>query len=147
MKRRHWLLAAGSLALSLPRWLIAGAPRSCCDNCGCACSPQKVCRMICETKKVPKTTYTFQHEDVCIPGPSERVRCADGAAAGTEECGEPYNKKRNWLWFPQCAEVKTRTKLVKTVTEKEEIAPRWVVEYLCPSCCRTAGHTVPPAPQ
>lgn len=100
--------------------------------------------MVCETKKVPKTTYSYQHEDFCIPGPSERTRCQNGSA-GNENCGdEPYNKKRNWLWFPQCADVKTRTKLIKTVTEKEEVVPKWVVEYLCTDC--RSAVAVPPAP-
>ncbi|MDP1797830.1 MAG: hypothetical protein Q8K78_10125 [Planctomycetaceae bacterium] len=144
MRRRQWFVVAISTALAFPKWLIAGSHRSHCEGCGCACAPQKVCRMVCETKKVPRTTYSGQQEDFCIPGPSERVRCPDGSA-GRESCGdEPYNKKRNWLWFPQCAEVKTRTKLVKTVTEKEEVTVRWVVEYLCPDC--RSAHAVPPTP-
>lgn len=144
MLRRQWLMIAGAIAWGFPRWLLAGTTKSGCDRCGCACAPRKVCRMVCETKKVPKTTYSGQQEDFCVPGPSDRVRCKDGSTSGEHCNDEPYNKKRNWLWYPQCAEVKTRTKLVKTVTEKEEVTVKWVVEYLCPDC--QSACAVPPTP-
>ncbi|MDZ4683905.1 MAG: hypothetical protein SH850_02375 [Planctomycetaceae bacterium] len=129
MNRMHRGLMALGLCI-IPLVLLAGTDRSHCERCGCACAPQKVCRLVCETKKVPKTTYSCQCEDFCVPGPSERVKCDDGAPCSPDA----DHHKRGWLWFPKCAEVKTRTKLVKTVTEQDKVTQKWVIEYLCPTC-------------
>ena len=101
--------------------------QDCCDHCGCNCHVQKVCRLKCETKKVPKTTYTCECEDFCIPGVSKKCGCT----CECDECGHEHCKPN---WVPQCAKVHTRTKLIKKVTEKEEKAYKWVVEYVCDQC-------------
>lgn len=108
-----------------------------CQKCGCTCAPQRVCHVVCETKQTPQTKYSAVSEEFCVPGPSDRV----ARPADCDERGGLFGKSKTaWEWLPRCAEVRTRTKLVKTVTEKEEKAYRWVVEDLCPQCvaeCQT----------
>src|SRR5437762_1480449 len=98
-----------------------------CDRCGCQCNTHAVCRLKCETKKVPKITYSCECEDFCIPGVSKKC----GYVSETDECGCEHCKPN---WVPQCARVHTRTKLFKHVTEKEEKTYKWVVEYVCDRC-------------
>src|SRR5688500_7438152 len=42
-----------------------------CDHCGHAGACQKVCRLVCETKKVEVTCWGCKCEDFCVPGPSK----------------------------------------------------------------------------
>jgi hypothetical protein len=93
-----------------------------CDHCGCQSGCRKVCRLVCETKKVPKVTYSCECEDFCVPGPSNHCVVCD-------ECG---NKKH--VYTPTCAEVRTRTKLVKHETMEEVPTHKWVVETVCDRC-------------
>lgn len=138
--RVRGLLASVSLAavLSLPIMAFAA---NCCGWCGCECVPQRYCRVVCEIKKVPKVTYSYEQEDFCVPGPSEKVNChfETVPAHFRPNC---TREKRVWDWLPGCAEVKTRTRLVKKVVEKEEKTYKWVVDYVCGDCAQQ-GH--PPA--
>lgn len=93
-----------------------------CAHCGCNCCCQKVCRVVCTTKKVPKTTYTCECEDFCVPGKSEHCVTRD-------ECG-----KKKHVYTPTCAYVRTKKKLVKHETNQEVPTYKWVVEYLCDNC-------------
>jgi len=93
-----------------------------CQHCGCAAECQKTCRLICETKKVPKLTYTCECEEFCVPGPS--TRCV--------ECDDCGNKK--YTYTPTCAGVRTRKKVVKHETTEEQPSYRWVVEDVCGAC-------------
>src|SRR5262245_16937044 len=95
-----------------------------CSSCGRECCPRKVCVLKCETKKVPQTVYTFECEDICVPGRSKKC----GETCDIDECGSE-KKKTNWI--PQCAEVVTRKKLVKKTIEKEETVYKWAVESVC----------------
>src|ERR1051325_4142362 len=117
------------VALAIVAVLSATAKaQDCCDHCGCNCNVHAVCRLKCETKKVPKVTYTCECEDFCVPGPSKKCGCTcETDCCGCEHC------KTNWI--PQCAKVHTRTKLIKHTEMKEEKTYKWVVEYVCGSCC------------
>jgi len=123
MKYAPYAFATLVVALSTA-WTIA---QECCVTCGCATCIRKVCHVKCEIKKVPHTEYCCECEDFCVPGPSKK--CGKECTVdchGCEKC------KTNWI--PQCAEVYTRHKLKKTVTEKEEKTYKWVVETLCEGC-------------
>jgi hypothetical protein len=106
---------------------ITWAGEACCDHCGCQTACRKVCRLKCETKKVPKTTYSAECEDICIPGRSEPCPCGQ-----TLSGVNPKDRKAHWL--PRCGELFSRTKLVKTTKEVEEVQYKWVVETVCPQC-------------
>jgi hypothetical protein len=98
-----------------------------CDRCGCESNCCKTCRLICETKKVPKITYDCICEDFCVPGPSDHCVVCD-------ECG-----KKKHVYTPTCAKVKTRKVLVKKETFTEVPSYRWVVENCCGACANQAA--------
>jgi hypothetical protein len=128
MKTLLYLFATFVIALSTALTIA----QECCITCGCPTCVRKVCHVKCEIKKVPVTEYSCECEDFCVPGPSKK--CGKECTVdchGCEKC------KTNWI--PQCAEVHTRNKLKKTVTEKEEKTYKWVVETLCEGC---AAHCV-----
>lgn len=116
--KRLLLVAAALVLLGRSAWA------QCCDHCGCDDGCQKVCRVICEVKKVPKITYDCECEDVCVPGPS---RC-------TTVCDECGHKQK--VFTPTCGKVYTRTKVVKHETFEEKCTYRWVVERLCCGCAQ-----------
>ena len=118
-------IAFSALALGLLWTSVAAA--DCCQHCGCQCECQKVCRLICETKKVTKPEYSCECEDFCVPGASDHCVTYD-------ECG-----CKKHVFTPNCATVRTRTKLVKKEVTKEVPSYRWVVEKVCPACaCKTS---------
>jgi hypothetical protein len=94
----------------------------CCQHCGCQCECNKVCRLVPDTKKVPKVTYSCECEDFCVPGPSQHCVVRD-------ECG-----CKKHVYTPTCGCVRTRTKLVKHEEMKTVQTHKCVVEYLCPAC-------------
>jgi hypothetical protein len=99
-----------------------------CDHCGCRSSScRKVCRVVCETKKVPKTTYDCACEEFCVPGPSVRSTVCDA-------CGNKHH-----VYAPTCGKLRTRTKLVKYDSIEEKTVYRWVVENVCCDCAANAG--------
>jgi hypothetical protein len=155
---RHLLLAAAVAAA----FVATGTTSSlACDHCGCAAPCQKVCRLVCETKKVEITCWGCKCEEFCIPGPSKRgckhceTVCADcdQAANPNGVCVQP--KKFVWYeWIPGCcAKVQTRKKLMQKKITKEIPTYKWKVETLCATCCAQvesspipAGTELPPLP-
>ena len=104
-----------------------------CHRCGCACCTEKICHVVCETKKMPKICYSCECEDFCVPGRSEHCGCHWECV--TDPCDPCCTKeKKVHDWIPGCGEVYTRNKLVKTVVQEEKKTYRWVVEDLCPGC-------------
>jgi hypothetical protein len=98
------------------------AAQCCCDHCGCQSDCYKVCRPVCEIKKVPKVTYDCECEDFCVPGKScHSVVC--------DECGNKCH-----VYTPTCGKVRTRMKLVKNETMVEKVTYKWVVETVCCGC-------------
>lgn len=106
--------------------------QDCCQDCGCQQSVQRVCRLKCETKKVPKTAYSYVCEDFCVADPSEK--CGYTCVVDENGCERQVEHR-----VPTSARVYTRRKFVKTVTEKEEPSYKWVVECVCDQCLAKAA--------
>lgn len=90
------------------------AGSDCCCHCGCHSNLQKVCRLVCDTRKVTETHYGVKCEDICLPGTSHKCGCE---------------------WIPSCGKVKTVKKLTKYETTKEVPTYKCVVETVCRNCC------------
>jgi hypothetical protein len=120
------LKSAASLLICLVG-ATAVAGDDCCQRCGDS-QCKKVCRLVCEVKKVPVVTYTCECEDFCIPHRSQRC----GTKCECDENGCPVRKPND---VPTSARQRTRKKLVKHVTEKEVKVYKWVVETVCNDCC------------
>src|SRR5262245_11746202 len=63
-------LLAGILAIAC--CLRAGAGQGCCSHCGHQRNCDKVCRLVCEEKKVSITCWGTVCEDFCVGRCSER---------------------------------------------------------------------------
>ena len=59
------------LAVLLASAIRAQGKDGCCAHCGCANSCQKVCRLVCEEKKVDVLCWGCKCENFCVPGPSK----------------------------------------------------------------------------
>jgi hypothetical protein len=126
----------------------AQAGDCCCSHCGgCSCC-EKVCRLVCEDKKVEVICWGYVCEDFCLPGPGEpcckqcKTVCVDCEAPCDPKtpCVEPkYFVWREWI--PSCAKLFTRRKLMKKTETVSVPSYKWVVEDMCPhcqSCCDVA---------
>jgi hypothetical protein len=115
-----------------------------CTHCGCQASCEKICRLVCEEKKVTITCWGVAHEDVCLPGPSQRgcrhceEVCEECAANPTQPSAEA--KKFVWFdWMPGTArDITTKHKLQKKTITKKVPSHKWVVEQVCASCAEQA---------
>ena len=126
---------------------------SSCDGC------QKVCRLVCEDKKITTTCWGTKCEDFCAPGPScpdhEHCEMVCGNSGDPKApCSQP--KPFRWIhWTPgDCGTVYTKKKLMKKTVTKTVPSFKWVVEDLCPACqtrCAQlqvpAGTELPPVPK
>lgn len=143
--RRHplrlmWgVIVAMSLAIVVSTRARAGV--GCCAHCGCEEGFQKVCRLVCEEKKVSITCWGCKHEDFCVPGASKpgcrhcETVCNQCASPDAQDvCSQP--QKFVWReWIPsQGAKVYTKKKLMKQTVTKTVPNYKWVVEELCPRC-------------
>lgn len=160
MKNKFLLTAlVATMILSYMSILAAGGFLHRCGHCGCDCECQKVCRLVCEEKKVPVVCWGCKCEDFCLPGPSQPCckNCDEVCASCADEkagvCVEP--KKFVWYnWCPsECGSVHTKTKLMKKVVIKTIPSYKWVVEDVCASCgpkCQSVeipkGTVIPPPP-
>lgn len=131
-----------------------------CAHCGCERSCQKVCRLICEEKKVNVVCWGCKCEDFCLSGHSHRdckhceEVCEADACSKEGVCSHP--KPFVWYdWIPGCSPgIATKKKLMKKTVVKTIPSYKWVVEDLCPQCvnkCQncdppSAGAPVPPPP-
>jgi hypothetical protein len=107
----------------------ASVAGDCCAGCGCHQACTKVCRAVCEIKKVTTPVYDCECEEFCLPGKSQRCVTFD-------ECGH-----RKVEYLPTCGDVRTRNKLIKREETKEVRSYKWVVEDLCDACAaRCAAH-------
>lgn len=148
------------LAAALVTLLSAHAWAQGCKHCGCKSDCNKVCRLVCEEKKVEITCLGVKTEEFCIPGPS-KLACknyddvCDFAEGGCKDgvCSGP--KKFVWTqWIPGCAKIHTKKKLMKRTVTKTIPRYKWVVEDLCGQCENKlpqatvqAGTEVPPLPR
>jgi hypothetical protein len=153
-------LAGGALLVGLVATAVAASKERCCKQCGCVqCC--KVCRLVCEEKKIDVVCWGCVCEDFClakhdIPG---CVHCETVCA----KCGEPRDPKAPcvqpkrfvWTeWIPGCATMHTKKKLMKKTEQVTIKTFKWVVEDLCQQCeskCDVAqagpGDDVPAPPQ
>ena len=134
----HFAAIACGIATALVWTTFAGGGEHCrCAHCGCQSSCQKVCRLVCEEKKVPVVCWGCECEDFCVPGPSHRdckhceSVCDD---CDPKICHKP--KSFSWYdWLPASnAQIYTKTKLMKKTVTKTVPSYKWVVEDLCCEC-------------
>jgi hypothetical protein len=115
------------------------AQDACCCHCRGTDGCHKVCRLVCETKKVTVVCWGMQTEDFCVPGPSSvcmrHVECVCGDDTDPKApCTKP--KKFPWTeWIPASnAKIYTKNKLMKRTITKTIPSFKWVVEDLCENC-------------
>ncbi len=140
------LAAAACLALTLPAMAGdgcggkdpgCGASTTCCQ-CGCHAPCKKVCRVVCEMKKVEITCWEVKCEDFCAPLPSlcGKNCCADSCSSGCGECGACTSGCcEKCINPPKCGKVRSKKTLVKKTVTKEVPVYKCVVEYVCCDCC------------
>jgi hypothetical protein len=132
---------AANLAANLTVSLVASAGEGRCAHCGRPADCRKVCRLVCEEKKVDIVCWGCKAEDFCVPGHCERgCRHCEEVCASCDEAGNPGRiavkpKKFVWTdWLPGAAKVHTRKKLMRKVETRKISSHRWVVEELCGPC-------------
>lgn len=129
----------------------------CCERCGCESCCRKVCRLVCESKKVSTTVYDCECEDFCVPHRSECIGTKCECEPRCCDCPKCHEAK---IYRPTCADIHTRTKLIKRTETKEVPSYKWVVETVCDHCASctscaandtqvepTAENTMAAAPQ
>lgn len=140
---------------------LAVAGKLCCSHCGRDSGCRKVCRLVCEDRKITKVCWGRQCEDFCVPGPTwcGKKHCEMVCT----ECANPNDPKAVttgpsplvWRdWIPgRCACVHTRARLMKKTVTKTVPSYKWQVEYLCAGCeegCTPVTHPadalIPPPP-
>jgi hypothetical protein len=109
----------------------------------------KVCKLVCETKKLTSICYGSESKDICLPNPS-RAGCKHcavcyGKSTG-DECGScqscPPKCEFCWRdWFAcGCAQPRTVRVLTKYQAEKKICWYHWeVVEAACCDCVSQSG--------
>ncbi len=139
-----------SLGLAATVAAVARAGIGCCAHCGGSEGCQKVCRLVCEDKKIAVTQWGCQCEDFCVPGPSQpgcqhEDFVADECCDPKAPCSEP--KRFVWTeWVPGCgAKVYKKKKLMKRTVTKTVPGFKWVVEDLCPQCEANSPTIAPPS--
>ncbi len=120
----------------------------CCAHCGGMEGCQKICRLVCEEKKVTFTCWGCKREDFCLPGPSTRGEEHCELVCDETDPKAPCTQPKKFIWndwIPGgCAKVYTKTKLMKRTITKTVPSFKWVVEDLCPQC--EANCDVPEVP-
>lgn len=116
-------LCALACVLALSSRAQAGDRCSGCDSA----RMKKVCRVVCELRDEKKTVYSCECEDFCVPGPSQK-------------CGEKWvcdadgHRRRETIWKPGCADVRTKAKLVKREVTRKVPVYKWEVVEVCSKC-------------
>jgi len=117
---------------------------ACCDQtheCCHSCGVRKVCKVVCEMKKVKKTTWVVECEEFCASLPNCKrpcKSCCNTGNCGEECCCDPCASLRRPMVPPKCGKVRCRKKLVK----KEIICevPVYKCVVVCVnSCCEAAA--------
>ncbi len=68
---------------------------ACCAHCGCQTGLTKVCQVTCEMKKFPKTVYSTECEDFCVPNLVKNVNRPAGNALSTGPPAVKFIRERN----------------------------------------------------
>jgi hypothetical protein len=121
----------------------------CCSQCGGCQSCQKVCRLVCEEKKVDVVCWGCLCEDFCLPKHNKpgcthcKCVCADCETTGDPDAPHVEPKRFVWRdWIPGCATMHTRKKLMKKTESVTVKSFKWVVEDLCSHCEANCGSAV-----
>jgi hypothetical protein len=158
MRTLNRLQSALSVVLLLSLVSLAYARHCFCHHCGCSGTCNKVCRLVCEEKKVDVICWGALCEEFCVPCYGKRGCEHCEVVCGECDCDPetPASKPKRFLWtewLPTKAEMHTRTKLMKKTITKTVPTYKWVVEELCPHCqsrCEYASVTpdveLPPMP-
>lgn len=105
----------------------AGEGDNKCDRCGVeSCCLKRVCRAVPVEIETKETCYDCKCEDFCVPGPS--IKC--DTRWHQDDCG-------CWVentWKPTCAEVRTRSLLVRKEVTRKKQGFKWEAQRLCPAC-------------
>ena len=81
----------------------AASPKTTCAECGAEAPCKKMCRLVCEEKKVEVVCWGCKCEDFCVPGPGCPTcqhcncvcqSCGEGAAS-SKVCSEP----KRFFWY------------------------------------------------
>jgi hypothetical protein len=141
MSSKSAAIAVASLILLIAASRALAGGDCCCAHCGCACSGRKVCRLVCEEKKVDVICWGCKCEDFCVAGPSKPGcrHCEEvcGSCDQPCDCTTPHAKSKGFTWtewIPGRAKIYTKKKLVQKVVTKKVPSYKWVVEDLCPEC-------------
>lgn len=113
IRRNRMRLLILSLLVLLTAPVSQAVAGDCCNHCGCTQNFVKVCRVVCETRKVTEHCWRCVCEDYCMPGKSEKCGCS---------------------WIPSCGKVRTRKKLIRYTITREVPVYKCVVEYRCCNC-------------
>ncbi|MEW4564912.1 hypothetical protein AB1K70_20470 [Bremerella sp. JC770] len=120
--------------------MVYGEP-GCCAHCTQQCACQKRTHIVCEMKKVKKTVFDCECEDVCGLNPSsmlpnslfgislwghKKVGCGE---TGCADCASGCCTKA-----PKASHCRTRKILVKKTITVEVPVYKCVVEYCCDGC-------------
>jgi hypothetical protein len=104
----------------------------------------KVCRLVCEKKKIPGIGYGSKCETICIPGPSRQgcKNCDTTCCAGDDIKG--CRPKIEFSWYDYfacgCAQPREIRLLTKYQAEKEVPSYHWeVVDAACCDCVTLDG--------
>jgi hypothetical protein len=130
-----------ALAFVLGLSAAASAGEPFCAHCGCTDGCCRVCRLVCEEKKVEVICWGCTCEDFCLPCPSTPgCRYCEDIYEPCDEGDKPVwvctrPKRFTWLdWCPGSARMHTKKKLMKRVVIRKIPVYKWVVEDLCPRC-------------
>jgi hypothetical protein len=141
--RKHSImlcLMVGSIASCL---VGAAGPHAKCCRCGATAPCKKVCRLVCEEKKVEVVCWGCKCENFCVPGPgcpsSEHCRCVCQTCDDGEKPSGVYSEPKRFIWKnwrPSFAQMYTKTKLMKRIETVKVPTYKWVVEEVCCDCTR-----------
>ena len=112
----------------------------CCAECGCQ-QCRKVCRLVCEEKKVEVICWGCLCEDFCLPKDDKanckhcKMVCADCSTPHDPDAPCVLPKRFVWWdWCPGCATMHSRKKLMRKTETVTVPSFKWVVEDLCSGC-------------
>jgi hypothetical protein len=126
---------------------VVVAEEFCLDCSRPACG--KVCKLICDTKKLTAIGYGSECKDICLPSPSRSGckhcavcygKCAEDACGNCQTC-QPKCEFCWRDWFAcGCAQPRTVRVLTKYQAEKKICWYHWeVVEAACCDCTNPSG--------
>lgn len=139
------VLLSTALGLLLTGAAMAGDCRTapaCCgqthESCG-DCGVRKVCKVVCEMKKIKKIAWVVECEEFCAPLPGCKRSCRSRQTGNCgDSCCDPCASLRRPMVTPKCSKVRARKTLVKKQITCE--VPVYKCIVVCGNgCCEEAG--------